>query len=538
MQAEPVIEKRRRPFARFGPWFGLMLILLLVALVRIRLLEMPLERDEGEYAYAGQLILQGIPPYELAYNMKLPGTYFAYAVGMALFGQTTAGVHLTLLAINALTIGFMFLLGRKISGTTGGLAAAVSYALLSTSTAVLGMAAHATQFVVLFAVPATLLLWSALETRCRRTIFFCGLFYGLAFLMKQQGICFGVFGFLVLLGREKIDSGSKLDSARRLGVYLAGAFLPFALVCVYLSGAGVFPQFWFWTFSYARAYAAGTPLSEGVGYLLDYLREQKGIFVCFVILACAGLLVALRRGTEQKRISFALLFLFFSFLGTVPGLYFRQHYFVLLLPALALLVGMAVVYLESFSHKLVPVVLLSVVLAWGVHLERWVFWKLPPLPIAQGLYGDNPQEESAIVAKYIREHSAKDARVAVVGSEPQIYFYADRHSATGYIYTYPLMENQPYAVTMQQSMIAEIEAAKPEFLIIVVNRYSWLVNQSSHLEILHWAREYTATNYDRVGIVDCRANQPRVELWDDAVKNYPSAPDQFLDVYRRKVKSD
>ena len=24
---------------------------------------MPLERDEGEYAYAGQLILQGIPPY-------------------------------------------------------------------------------------------------------------------------------------------------------------------------------------------------------------------------------------------------------------------------------------------------------------------------------------------------------------------------------------------------------------------------------------------------------------------------------------------
>lgn len=37
----------------------------------------PLERDEGEYAYAGQLMLQGIPPYQLAYNMKLPGTYAA-----------------------------------------------------------------------------------------------------------------------------------------------------------------------------------------------------------------------------------------------------------------------------------------------------------------------------------------------------------------------------------------------------------------------------------------------------------------------------
>jgi len=34
----------------------------------------------GEYAYAGQLILQGVPPYKEAYNMKLPGTYAAYAV--------------------------------------------------------------------------------------------------------------------------------------------------------------------------------------------------------------------------------------------------------------------------------------------------------------------------------------------------------------------------------------------------------------------------------------------------------------------------
>ena len=38
-------------------------VLALVAVARLRLLAFPLERDEGEYAYAGQLILQGIPPY-------------------------------------------------------------------------------------------------------------------------------------------------------------------------------------------------------------------------------------------------------------------------------------------------------------------------------------------------------------------------------------------------------------------------------------------------------------------------------------------
>lgn len=85
-----------------------LVVLLFVGYIRVRLLEMPLERDEGEYAYAGQLILQGIPPYELAYNMKLPGTYFAYTLGMKLFGQTTAGIHMTLLAVNSLTIVFVF----------------------------------------------------------------------------------------------------------------------------------------------------------------------------------------------------------------------------------------------------------------------------------------------------------------------------------------------------------------------------------------------------------------------------------------------
>ena len=54
-------------------WIVLAVIVLgLVIVIRIRLLGIPLERDEGEYAYAGQLLLQGIPPYKLAYNMKFP----------------------------------------------------------------------------------------------------------------------------------------------------------------------------------------------------------------------------------------------------------------------------------------------------------------------------------------------------------------------------------------------------------------------------------------------------------------------------------
>src|SRR5580693_55769 len=100
MDLQPATRSPPNSLVRLWPWLVVLVVLLFVGFIRVRLLEMPLERDEGEYAYAGQLILQGIPPYELAYNMKLPGTYFAYALGMALFGETTAGVHLTLLVAN------------------------------------------------------------------------------------------------------------------------------------------------------------------------------------------------------------------------------------------------------------------------------------------------------------------------------------------------------------------------------------------------------------------------------------------------------
>src|SRR5450830_359041 len=79
------------------------LVVILCIYVRFRLLSVPLERDEGEFAYFGQLMLKGIPPFADAYSMKLPGIYGMYALIMSLFGQTAQGVHLGLLITNLAT---------------------------------------------------------------------------------------------------------------------------------------------------------------------------------------------------------------------------------------------------------------------------------------------------------------------------------------------------------------------------------------------------------------------------------------------------
>src|SRR5438046_9675623 len=173
-----------------------------VLAIRIRLLGIPLERDEGEYAYAGQLMLQGIPPYKLAYNMKFPGTYAAYAVIMSIFGQTIIGIHLGLLLVNAATIVLIFFLGRRLVNTTAGIAAAMSYAILSMSPSVLGFAGHATHFVMLPVLGGTLLLLDESDRQAFGRLFASGLLFGLGLLMTRPAIFFILFGPVSLLCRD------------------------------------------------------------------------------------------------------------------------------------------------------------------------------------------------------------------------------------------------------------------------------------------------------------------------------------------------
>src|SRR6266567_4929398 len=190
---------------RSGCWILVVIVFGVVIAIRIRLLGIPLERDEGEYAYAGQLMLQGIPPYKLAYNMKFPGTYAAYALIMSIFGQTIVGIHLGLLLVNAVTIALIFLLGRRLMSSTAGIAAAVTYAVLSLSPFVLGLAAHAAHFVMLPVLGGTLLLLHKHERPGFGRLFATGLLFGVGLMMKQPGVCFVPFAAIYLIWKDLHD---------------------------------------------------------------------------------------------------------------------------------------------------------------------------------------------------------------------------------------------------------------------------------------------------------------------------------------------
>ena len=661
-------------------WLALGLTLLLVACVRVRLRDMPLERDEGEYAYMGQLMLQGVPPYKEACNMKLPGTYAAYALSMAVFGQTPAGIHLGLLLVNAGSIVLMFLLGRRLLDEVAGVVAAVCYALLSLSPSVVGTSAHATQFIVLPALGGILLMVDAqskvqsLKPKVgtagarlwtldvRLETFLSGLLLGLAFLMKQHGIFFGFFGLVYLVwvrlfggarderretsgGRRPRGEGRRVgpvpavaprlshfaaarakqpstaeqtpntkhqapdklqapgsssqhpQAASAIGnpqsairneeapekfqapftvapppsavtiphsaignpqladfaLFLGGLALPYILTCLWLWWAGVFPEFFFWTISYARRYATLVSAAQGEDLFRTMLAAAVGYNFLLWLLPWSGALVmwwedrlekhqtpssklqgnakrqaptpispqpltnpqsAIRNpqspmdGSAIPCPRFFLVALLFCSIGSISvGLYFRLHYFVTLLPVLALLSGVAVsrsLWVVRFDHTIELFLAVPVLLLFGLGIgaaligNGSVWFGLSPTLAAQEVHGTTAFAEARTLADFIRTNTPPDARIAVLGSEPELFFYAHRRSASKYIYVYPLMEPQAFAGQMQKEMSGEIERARPEYVVFADDWTSWLHQPESKPLLFDWWRRYRDAHLELV----------------------------------------
>src|SRR5262249_22705642 len=56
-------------------------------------------------------------------------------------------------------------------------------------------------------------------------------------------------------------------------------------------------------------------------------------------------------------------------------------------------------------------------------------------------------------------------RILVVGSEPEIYFYADRPACTRLVITYPLTGPYPYGEGLRREFLNDCETCRPRYAI-------------------------------------------------------------------------
>jgi hypothetical protein len=209
------------------------------------------------------------------------------------------------------------------------------------------------------------------------------------------------------------------------------------------------------------------------------------------------------------------------------------------MPAAALLIAGGMVYVrqrlsQSLGQRdwLYPAATLALACAWTVCQERSFFFSMSPDEYCRANYPGNPFVESPVIAKYIADHTAPDDKIAVLGSEAQIYFYSRRESATGYIFTYGLVQVQPYALQMQHEMAAEIEKGRPRYIVFVKVPTSWLIDEQSNTWIFDWFAEYQK-QYEMVGLIET-GPEGSIYRWDEQARAVPM-PKFYVAVLRRKT---
>ncbi len=461
--------------------------------IRAHLAGMPLERDEGEYAYMGQRILAGVPPFADAFAMKFPGIYAAYALILKIFGQTDSGIRTALILINTASCAFLYATMRKLGNERAGLWAAACYAVSSLAPAVLGMTANAEHFILFFALGGTFFLTRSLRNR---DVLAAGICFGLAMTMKQQGALFTLFGglWLLFLSRRTFPASTL---RKQLTAYIAGVLIPLLVTAGWMWKAGVWNSFWFWCVTYARYYGSAWTLHHAVTYFLTQFSPVAVQLGSILLAGVLGLWMALKK--DRLVAVLILLWAVCGFVAITPGWIFRPHYFLFLLPAISIAAGLAL----SSMRWVLPIALalfLPILLQWNL-------WFASPTEAIRQLYPNNAFLELRTLGMSLRQIVLPDQNLAVLGSEPEIFFYARHASSIPYIYMYPLMESQPFAAGMQKHLMDILETQPPDYLVHVRAPRSWLVHPAAPKMMIEWMPPFLASHYILLREIDLGCNE-------------------------------
>ena len=302
---------------------------------------------------------------------------------------------------------------------------------------------------------------------------------------------------------------------------------------------GVFERFWFWTVTYAGIHARNQSLSFGASNLVAYFRLLQWDTLLWLV-AALGLscLMKLKSGADGR--FFLLSLLAFSVASVCPTFYFSAHYFVLMLPVLSLFVGLALdaafEWAESNARtafRFAAWVLSIAIVAALIYAHRAEYFELTPTQVCVEQYFRNAFEVYPEVGAHLRDQSPPNATLAVIGSEPELMFYARRRSVTGYIYMYDLVQDHPYREKMEQEMKQEIERGHPDYMVFVSVKFSWLTSDADAARsIFNWMKDYSEKYYEPFGVVATGSASP---IWGTNSFQLVPPADRFIMLFRRKT---
>jgi len=471
------------------------LVLITVA-VRLPLLGVPFERDEGEYAYIAWRLGHHELPYRDWVDQKPPAIFWVYRAALTFPIDPIRAVHLAALLFSAASGCALFFLALRFVNRFWAFVSAAVFILLSADPWIEGTAANTEIFMLLPLILAEITFVKSIDRpHDRFSSVLCGALTGIAIMFKQVA---AVNWFLLIVVFPIV---APVERRWRGSVLFAiwsttGMLIVAAVTALYFRMRGGLGALVANVILHNLEYIGAMTWSDRFHFCADTLARLAPTEGLVWVFALVGLIALLLAG-KAKSFWFLLGWLVTSGIGISASGYFFPHYFQQWLPALILISVFSAQWLSDVWFRKFPWLPMSTFAFLLVLLPAKTLWPFcfnySPADAVRKIYPGNFFAEMPAFAERITKVTSPEQRVFSFGAEPELLFYAQRISATRYIFLFPLYGPYRNVHEKQLATAEEIQRNSQAAAVYVPN--GLFFSSDSDQSFTEWSLSYFGKNF-------------------------------------------
>lgn len=454
---------------RYREYAILAAIFLFTLILRLNFIHQPLDRDEGGYFLLGQEILRGGIPYRDVIEMKLPGSFYLFALIM-LFGSSVEYIRVITALYTLLTLLATYLVARNACNGRAGLLAALLCGIFSCGPVVQGNGSNLEVFLLLPVMAGVYALFRGFDTGRPLNFAASGLLLAIAVMIKNVALPVYLLPLLMLPFTWSTENSWR-RVALNTAAYIGPGIALGALLAAYLVSRNAWDDFIHWNVTVGGAYAK-TPWSLFFERMTSRGLTTVSEFMPLWLAALPTLCWLLIKRRSIKDV-FLTGVVAAAFIGAcLPGK-FWPHYFIPLIPPLAVASGMGISLLFEKSRP-VRYISLAVLLLAAVPTIRmdYPYYRAPADRASTLTFGSDVFVKADQVARYVKERTKPDDTIFQWGWEPEIYVVAGRRPPNRFS-THMTIDSSPDPSAAIQQLVGSIITSRPAYIIVQSGRDSW-----------------------------------------------------------------
>ena len=463
----------------------------------------PLDCDECIYAYIGKRMVAGDVLYRDLTENKPPLGYGLYATAVALGGAREVTIRLMPVPMVLVTIALVWGIAGRLAGPVAAVLSAFVYALMSTDPYLYGNGANMEHAINLLGTTA---LWAYLRGRSprgRRWLVVAGALVAAAGMVKQVAILpLAAFLAAAMAGEKTGHAGRSpplRDRLKDASALFAGAAIVAVATVAILAYRGALVAAIDDVVRYGGALATSTPADpkeypffvrwivgntdpEGrlpwpFGKTAGRAWWAAGCWPLWAVSFPALAWFGLRKAGKGRRLVAAWTVAAWIAVAA-PGL-FWQHYFLLPLPGVAILVAIAcgdAMGALRDGFKIAPAVAACSLLAataGTVAIQVRDYLLVPPDLLTTRYKGGGQWVALRLVGRELEERTRgwESPRLWVWGIQSPLYFYSGIDTVTPQVFADPLIvafaaSDHPLIRPRIARTMSDLEAARPDLIFV------------------------------------------------------------------------